>query len=178
MTGASTSAGRLDDAIASAREAIRVYAALFGEDDIRVLIDTSNLASRLNSKGQSGEADRLYAGIIEKLKGMKLSASDQGYYAHALEGYAMVKASMGDLDSALQLGSESVAALEASTLAGTIDYGWIVANYAHILLEAGRCAEAMDTFAKAADGMKHARVAEGQRDYAEILRRLDRGCPS
>ena len=90
----------------------------------------------------------------------------------------MVKESMGDTDAALRLGAASVEALEKSTLAGTIDYGWILYNYGNILLNAGRCAEAMDAFAKAAEGMKHARVAESQRNYAEILRRLDRGCPS
>ena len=85
---------------------------------------------------------------------------------------------MGDTEAALRLGAESIVALETSSLAGTIDYGWIYANYAQILLNAGRCAEAMDVFAQAAEGMKRARVAESQRDHVEILRRLDRGCPS
>jgi tetratricopeptide (TPR) repeat protein len=176
MTGASTSVGRIDDAIASAREAIRVYSAMFGEDDMRVLIDKANLASRLGSKGKAGEAEEIYVAVIGKMESRRLSASDKGLYAHALEGYAMVKSSMGDLDAAIELGAKSVAALKESTLGGTIDYGWILANYAHILLDAGRCAEAMDAFAEAAEGMKRARVAESQRDYAEILRRLDRGC--
>jgi tetratricopeptide (TPR) repeat protein len=176
MIGASTTVGRMDDAIASARESIRVYSALFGQDDMRVLIDKANLASRLGSKGKAGEAEEIYVAVIGKMESMRLSASDKGFYAHALEGYAMVKSSMGDLDAAVELGAQSVAALKESTMVGTINYGWILANYAHILLDAGRCAEAMDAFTEAAEGMKRARVAESQRDYAEILRRLDRGC--
>lgn len=176
MTGASTAVGRIDDAISASREAIRVYTAMFGANDIRVLIDKANLASRLGSKGKSGEAQEIYGEVIGKLEAMRLSASDKGFYAHALEGYAMIKSSMGDLDAAVELAAQSVVALKESTLAGTIDYGWILANYAHILLDAGRCQEAMDAFTEAAAGMKRARVAESQRDYAEILRRLERGC--
>lgn len=178
MIGAWTNMGRLDDAIAAAREAIRVNRVLFGEDDIRVLIDRGNLASRLGQQGKLEEADEIYAETIEKLEGMRLSPPDQGFYAHALEGRSIVKMSMGDTAAALQLSGASVAALEMSSLAGTIDYGWILANYASILRNTGRCGEAMDVYAKAAEEMKRARVAETQRDYAEILRRLDRGCPS
>ena len=178
MIGAWTNMGRIDDAIAAARESIRVFGALFGEDDIRVLTDKGNLASRLGSRGKWAEAENIYGEVVGKFGDRPLSASDQGLYAHMLEGYAMVKAGMGDTEAALRLGAESIVALETSSLAGTIDYGWIYANYAQILLNAGRCAEAMDVFAQAAEGMKRARVAESQRDHVEILRRLDRGCPS
>lgn len=176
MVGAWSGMRRLPEAIAAAREAIRVYSALFGETDIRVLNDQANLAARLNAIGKTGEAEKLYRSVLSTYEAKQLSGWDQVLYAHALEGYAQVKASTGDLAAAERHARQALDVLEAAGLPASIDHGWIAANYGDILLKAGNCTEARAAFKKAANSMKAARIAEGQRDYADILRRLDRGC--
>lgn len=176
MVGAWTAVGRLNEAIAAGREAIRVNTALFGARDLSVLNDKAGLAARLNATGHTEDAEALYAEILPIFEAILPPSGNRAAYAHALEGYSQVKATKGDIEAALQLARAAVEIMEAPGAQASLNYGWIARSYADILFGDGQCAEAMAVYAKAASGMKAANVAETQRDYAHILRRVGRGC--
>ncbi|RYE08031.1 MAG: hypothetical protein EOP22_15300 [Hyphomicrobiales bacterium] len=178
LVGPLTLSARVDEAIAASRDAIAIYAGLFGAADQRVLNEKANLASRLAATGRPGEAVPLYNEVIAAFAAIEPGQRDALGYAHALEGYGQLAMRRGDAAVAEQRLAEAVAIAEASGLTGTINYGWIAAGYGRLLQQLDRCGEAQALFARAAEAMQRAGVSTSQHDYADILGRIERGCPA
>lgn len=176
IVGAFSAMGQIGDAIAASRDAIRIYTALFGEHDLRVLNEKGNLAARLARTGKVEEARTMFDDLVTTYGTLDLHGQARTQYAAALEGYAHLDIQQGDGVSAERHAAKAVAILQDEGLTGSIDYGWIAATDARILRDDGKCAEAQIMFGRAAQGMKAAQVSETQHDYADILASIKRGC--
>jgi tetratricopeptide (TPR) repeat protein len=177
IVGALTRMGRLDDAIDASREAIRIYSTLFGEQDLRVLNETGNLAARLASAGQIEEAGLMFESLMAAYEAARPQGWDRVAYAHALEGYGQLAWQRGDSGLAEQYAAQALEIMNDSGFTNSIDYGWVAANYARILQHNGKCEAARAAYRRAAESMKAAQVSKTQPDHAEILAALNSGCP-
>lgn len=177
IVGAFSAVGQIGEAIAASRDAIRIYTALFGENDLRVLNEKGNLAARLARTGKVEEARTMFDDLVTTYEALDLHGQARAQYAAALEGYAHLNMQQGDGVAAERHAAKAVGILEEEGLTGSIDYGWIAATDARILRDDGKCAEAQIMFGRAAQGMKAAEVSPTQHDYADILTNIKKGCP-
>ena len=176
IVGALTKMGRIDDAIAASREAIRVYSAMFGSQDLRVLNEKSNLASRLAATGKIEEATSLFASITSAYDELRPEGWARVLHAHALEGYAQLVMTKGDGATAEKYAARALELVKQAGFTDRIDHGWIAAAYARVLEESGKCEAAQGVFRQAAEAMRAAEVPVTQHDHAEILAQLETGC--
>jgi tetratricopeptide (TPR) repeat protein len=177
IVGALTTMGRMDDAIEASREAIRVYTALFGEDDLRVVNEKGNLAARLATAGQIEEATLMFEGLIATYDAAHPQGWDKVAYAHVLEGYSQLFEQKSDSSSAERYARQAFEIIDEAGIADRINYAWVAANYARVLHNNGKCEAALAIYRRAANAMKAAQVSEAQHDHAEILTELERSCP-
>jgi hypothetical protein len=176
VVGAFGAVGQLAEAMAASRDAIRVYTALYGDRDPRVLNEKANLAARLGASGHTTEAAAMFDDLLAGYANIKLSGRVEVDYAHALEGHARFAMRTGDGATAEHEAAKALAVLEGINDTSSIDYGWVAETYAQILRNNGKCPEAQVMFARAAQGMKAAQISETQHDYADILASIKRGC--
>jgi tetratricopeptide (TPR) repeat protein len=176
MVGALSGIGEIEAAIAASRAAIAIYTRLAGPGDLRVLVEQGNLASRLNATGKRQEAAEIFEALLAGYEKLNPSGPDSIYYAHGLEGYSRLLAGSGELERALGYAESAVTMMYGAGSAPSVDDGGIAINYARLLIDAGRCRDAMPVLDKAKARMQAAGVATGQGDHAVILQLLAKGC--
>lgn len=177
IVGALTSVGRLDEAIAASRDAIRIYTTLFGENDMRVLNEKGNLAGRLAVRSNMSEAAALFDELLAAYGELDLHGDHLVAYASVLEGYASLSLRKMDPSGADIYFARAVSILESAGLTSIVNYGYLTANYGRFLRDAGQCQKALLMFSRAAESMNRAGVSTSHDDYAQILQDLGQGCP-
>ena len=176
MVGTLTSIGEIEAAIAASRKAIEIYTALVGAEDLRVLLEKGNLASRLAATGKTEEARQLFEEILAGYEALGLVGRDVANHASALEGYSQFLLRTGRGAEALVAARKASTMLESVGGPQTIDHGWIRLNEARIARQVGDCEGSMTSLAKAKQSMEAAGVAPSQSDHAQILSLLEAGC--
>ena len=175
VVGALTKMGRLKDAIEASGEAVRVFSALFGEHDPRVLNEKANLADRLALAGRTGEAAEILESLVAVLDAEQPRGNDRLAHAHVLQTYSRLLMLQGEAGAAER---HAARAYELLDQAGITDMkvGSVVGYYASVLSQNGKCESAQAMYRRAADEMEAARVSETQQDHAGVLAALAAGC--
>ncbi|KQW83503.1 hypothetical protein ASC89_27545 [Devosia sp. Root413D1] len=176
MVGALSGIGEIEAAMAASRAAIEIYTRLVGPGDLRVLVEQGNLAARLNATGKRKEAAEIFEQLLAGYEKLNPTGPDSLYYAHGLEGYSQFLAASGEFDRALSYAESAVTMMYGAGSSPSVDDGGIAINYARLLIDAGRCKDAMPVLDKASARMQTAGVATSQGDHAVILELLAKGC--
>jgi tetratricopeptide (TPR) repeat protein len=176
MVGAYSSIGETDAAIAASRKAIEIYTALVGPDDMRVLVEKGNLASRLAATGKTEEAKQLFEAILAGYDAMALAGRDAVFHAHALQGYSQFLARTGRVKDALVLARQASSKLDEAGGPADFDDGSIRLNEAEIARRAGDCPGSILALERAKATMEAAGVAPDQYDHARIIQLLANKC--
>jgi tetratricopeptide (TPR) repeat protein len=90
--------GKYDDAIAAAREALRMGEELFGPEDLKVVGSVDDLASYLSKAGRDDEAEPLYRRALAILE--KNLPPDDSYLAIFMDYFALFLDKVGKKDEA------------------------------------------------------------------------------
>jgi tetratricopeptide (TPR) repeat protein len=86
--------GNNKEAVAVAKEAVKIAEEIFGPDDLRVAGSMDNLATYLAATGRIEEADRLYRKVLSMLE--KKLPSDDSYLAIFMDYLALFYEKIGD----------------------------------------------------------------------------------